>query len=307
MTASYSHLSVLQNSVVTETFVDTADQNYLIARWAYHRGMFTDFFWNSVHALEKYFKASLLLNGQSGISDADRNEFRHDLIKLYKAVSSYAGDLLPNALEQPQQLRGIDWQNENLLDFLARFNELGDANNRYNLYGYRQRWEDLCHLDQAVFSIRRLAFNLDSSPFIGQPNPSGTEPKTVQEMLKRDPKYTPRSNGSRLYKLLGVKGDDELREAGLKMNFVLAPDDFDHGLDSVKIGSSSSNPALYRHIVVRAKSMSPSAADAEAADLADWVVEKMYLPGREKEDLKKYAAILRARCSKESIPDDTTL
>ena len=42
-----SDFDVLKNSVVTEMFVDTADQNYLIARWAYHRGLFIDFFWNS--------------------------------------------------------------------------------------------------------------------------------------------------------------------------------------------------------------------------------------------------------------------
>jgi HEPN domain-containing protein len=72
-----SNFDVLKNSVVTEMFVDTADQNYLIARWAYHRGLFIDFFWNSVHALEKFFKASLLLNGKSAIG------FGHDLTRLY--------------------------------------------------------------------------------------------------------------------------------------------------------------------------------------------------------------------------------
>ena len=60
-----SEMNALKNNVVTQMFVDTADQNYLIARWAYHRGLFLDFFWNACQALEKYLKASLLLNGKS--------------------------------------------------------------------------------------------------------------------------------------------------------------------------------------------------------------------------------------------------
>ncbi|WP_299641455.1 hypothetical protein [uncultured Tateyamaria sp.] len=239
----------MKNNIVTETFVDTADQNYLIARWAYHRGMFTDFFWNSVHSLEKYFKASMLLNGRSGKSDGNGKPYGHDLVKLLDAVSSYAGDLIPDELRQPDQLTDLSWRQESFAGYIARLNELGDANNRYNIYGYVQRWEDLSHLDQAVFAIRRLAFKLDADPFIGRPDPQGSQPKTVREMLIRFPDYSPRSNTSRLYKLLGARGDDELRDAGLRMNFVFAPDDYDHGLDRIKTGTSGSNPVLYRRIV----------------------------------------------------------
>lgn len=259
--------------------------------------MFTDFFWNSVHALEKYFKASLLLNGQSGKSNARGKNYGHNLEMLFEAVSSYAGDLMPGALEQPQPLKDIPWREETLGDFLQRLNAHGEANNRYNLYGYRQSWEDLCHLDQAIFSIRRLAFNFDSSPFIGGKEPSGSHPKTVREMLAQCPKYTPRGSGSRLYKLLSDNGDDELREAGLKMNFVLAPEDFDHCLDAAKIGTSSSNSVLYQSIVEPAKSERHSDTDLEAADLAEWVIENIYLPSSEKKELEGYAKVLRARCS----------
>ena len=38
------YLNALKNNVVTQMFVDTADQNYVIARWAYHRHLFLDFF-----------------------------------------------------------------------------------------------------------------------------------------------------------------------------------------------------------------------------------------------------------------------
>jgi hypothetical protein len=295
LTASNNELNILKNSIVTETFVDTADQNYLIARWAYHRGMFTDFFWNSAHALEKYFKASLLLNGLSGTTDSNKKPYGHDLVKLLDAVSSYAGELIPNDLEQPKQLSDTHWRKETFVRYIARLNDLGDPNNRYNIYGYNQRWEDLSHLDQAVSSIRRLAFDLDAHPFIGHPDSSSSHPKTVREMLFHCSKYSPRGNGSRLHKLLGAKGDDELRDAGLKMNFSFAPDGYDHGLETVKIGTSSSNSVLWRHIVARAKNMSASSEDTKAADLADWVLNNVHLSGPSKDELQKCQKILRGR------------
>jgi hypothetical protein len=297
LTASNNELNILKNSIVTETFVDTADQNYLIARWAYHRGMFTDFFWNSAQSLEKYFKASLLLNGLSGTTDSDKKTYNHNLVRLLDAVSSYAGDLIPNDLEQPKQLSGIHWRKETFGGYIARLNDLGNPDNRYNIYGYSQRWEDLSHLDQAVSSIRRLAFDLDAYPFIGHPDSSSSHLKTVREMLVHCSKYCPRGsgNGSRLHKLLGAKGNDELRDAGLKMNFSFAPDGYDHGLETVKIGTSSSNSVLWRHIVARAENMSASSEDTKAADLADWVVNNVHLSKHSKHELKKCEEILRGR------------
>ncbi len=200
-----SDLDVLKNSVVTEMFVDTADQNYLIARWAYHRGMFLDFFWNSLHALEKYLKASLLLNGQSAVKNKAGNRYGHDLTLLFTEVGNYAGDLSPKKLTQPRQLDRPHWREETPAKFLARFDELGNANNRYNLFGYTQRWEDLHHLDQMVYFARRVAFNLDACPFLGRGPFSDTAPKTVREFLERDEKYEPRSQASRLHKLLSTR------------------------------------------------------------------------------------------------------
>jgi hypothetical protein len=279
-----SDFDVLKNSVVTEMFVDTADQNYLIARWAYHRGLFIDFFWNSVHALEKIFKASLLLNGKSAIG------FGHDLTRLFAEVSKYAGNLFPERLTKPHQLGQMHWCEETPAKFLARFNELGDANNRYNVFGYVQRWEDLHHLDQMVYFARRVALDLDASPYIGPRQMSDRAPNTIREFLERFVRYSPRSG--RLHELLSTSGDDELRDAGLKLNFQFAPDDYDHG--SVRVGISSWNTVLYRRISERVN-MPPSVADREAADLADWVVKNIHLPPDVKKELHGHAETLRKR------------
>ena len=290
-----SDLDVMKNSVVTEMFVDTADQNYLIARWAYHRGMFIDFFWNSVHALEKYLKASLLLNGRSAIRNSDRTSFGHNLSLLFAEVRTYADDLFAEKLSQPHQLGLEHWREETPTEFLDRFNKLGPADNRYNVFGYAQRWEDLHHLDQMVYFTRRVAVNLDAYPFLGSRPSTDTSPKTIRELLERFPKHQPRGASSRLQQLLGTKGDDELRDAGLKLNFQFAPDDYDHERGGFRIGGSSSNSVLYRRIVARVESMEPSPADKEAADLADWVVDNVKLPGEVKRELQSHARTLRNR------------
>ncbi len=283
-----SDLNALKNNVVTQMFVDTADQNYVIARWAYHRHLFLDFFWNASQALEKYLKASLLLNGQSAKNQG------HDLILLFDEVEKYAAEFFPSLLTQPSELNQLpDWHNETPRQFLGRFNDLGDSNNRYNVFGYIQRWEDLHHFDQMVYAVRRIAFNLDARPFMGPP--SATGPKTVREALKRIKGYLPRSGGSRLDKILNSNGDDELREAGLKYNFPFAPADYDHPKGTIRVGTSSANSVLYQRIVRQAKGTGSPTGDIEAADLGDWVIDNISLPNPIKNELHNYVQTLRQR------------
>ncbi|WP_420822398.1 HEPN domain-containing protein [Sphingosinithalassobacter portus] len=84
-------------------FLHTADENYITARWCFENSLITDFFWNSVHALEKYMKAILLFNGQSV------KNYGHNLRELYNSVELIAYDLLPKDLQQPRNLRISDW------------------------------------------------------------------------------------------------------------------------------------------------------------------------------------------------------
>ena len=268
--------------------MDTADQNYVIARWAYHRRLFLDFFWNACQALEKYLKASLLLNGRSAKDQG------HDLIKLFEGVEEYAADFFPPKLIQPAELtRMPHWRTETPKEFLGRFNDLGDSNNRYNVFGYIQLREDLHHFDQMVYAVRRIAFNLDASPFIDPPLVTG--PKTVREVLKRIRGYSPRSGGSRLCKILTSKGDDELRDAGLKYNFPFAPADCDHTKGSFRSGTSSANPVLYRDIFEPAKRTESSTGDREAAELGDWVIANIQLSKPIEKELRGYVQALRKR------------
>ena len=288
-------LDVLKNDTVTRMFVDTADQNYVIARWAFHRGLYLDFFWNSVHALEKYLKASLLLNGRSAIRNAEGRSFGHNLNLLIDEVATYADDYLPQRLTQPEQMKQLRWREETPVEFLSRFYDLGEANNRYNLFGYVQRWEDLHHLDLLVFALRRIAFDLTAHPFLGNYPLEESDPKSLGELLVKFPDHSPRSNNSRLFKMLNTKGPDELRDAGLHLNFVFAPSDYDHSRFPVQIGTSGSNSALYSHIMQQLENSPSKEMDQEAADLANWVIDNIQLPRPLREELRSHAVTLATR------------
>ncbi len=65
-----------KHSIINELFIATADDNYVLARSCFHQHLNVDFFWLAVHALEKYLKAVLLLNGKTAKS------YGHDIVKL---------------------------------------------------------------------------------------------------------------------------------------------------------------------------------------------------------------------------------
>ena len=289
-----SQLNVPKNDVVTHLFVDTADQDYILARMSYHGQMVNGFFWAAGQAIERYLKASLLLNGKSS------KGYNHDLVKLFEAVNQYASDLFPERLTKPPQLRTALWHKEETpVEFLKRIKPYTDPNSRYNIFGYILSPEDLFHLDQFIFAARRVAFRLDYT-FSRQPkNRQGVPQKTVREMMVRSPKYEPRK--SLLDKIKKANSNHKLYDAALSFNFPFAPDDYEH--KQIQLSSSEASPVLDRHIFAllrqEPKSSHTDAADL-AADLADWVVENISLPKELKQKLRNASTCLRTRASKSS-------
>src|ERR1039457_4959 len=123
MPVEISELDVQKFGLVRELFVDTADDNYILSRWSYKESLNVDFSWLAVHALEKYYKAALLINGRSGKSfiDADGKErsLSHNIVALHEQVKTFADELLPFAMIRPNGL-GSHWHAESTDAFLAR-------------------------------------------------------------------------------------------------------------------------------------------------------------------------------------------
>jgi hypothetical protein len=149
-------LEIAKSNIVFRTFVHTADQSYCVARWARQNRFYIDFSWSSVHAIEKYLKAILLLNGEAVSSCS------HDIVKLWHKTKSLCGVLLPDSLTpHPEIPRHVDIESMPTIDFLSFLDEFGSSDARYGTAGHYVRMGDLLHLDALVFAVRRIICPLD--------------------------------------------------------------------------------------------------------------------------------------------------
>jgi HEPN domain-containing protein len=143
-----------------EIFIDTADEDYVLARWLYLNGLHRQFYWSAAQAVEKYLKAAVVLNGSSSKS------FNHDIVRLYTKVKRFAEEFLPAKLKVPEQVIQFRqhpsfWGGSGTEDFVARLAEHGVPSNRYDFFGIDSQSGDFYKLDQLVFAIRRTSIDME--------------------------------------------------------------------------------------------------------------------------------------------------
>jgi hypothetical protein len=259
-------LRTSQTSLVHDLFVRTADENYITARWCAVNRLNIDFFWLAVQTLEKYMKAVLLLNGKTS------KQFGHEIVKLYAQIRDIAGPLLPNVLVKPQNLEIEDWHECSSESFVEHLQRQGNADNRYLIYGYHTRSQDLYKLDQMVFAVRRLICPLADRAF-----PSwdpGAPILTHRERLIRDPE-----DYGRLFMplddLICAKENSPTREAALNLNLWFAPRDFTHTPE--REGSANRQPVIVRRVLDPLES-DDSRAAAQGIQVAQWLLNNVVLP-----------------------------
>ena len=280
----------LQHEIVRELFVNTADDNYIAARWCYAERLNVDFFWLAVHALEKYMKAALLFNGLSskGFHNKDNSfqAFGHDIRALYEKVESFAADLLPRELVRPDQLETTRWRDETPRDFMHRLHNNGSADNRYQIFGFVGHKDDLFKLDAMVFALRRLCVPLDAY-FWGRHRPGKPNPTNRDELTKK-PELWELTPHCRLKKTAEGGRGERLRDVFLNVNLPFAPDDFDH--PGIRTATAAAIPVLARLVLKPLEPPSNSNAAASAAKLCDWVLDNIKLPREVESQLKEAKA-----------------
>lgn len=127
--------SMLQkvNNFAQRAFRDTADKDYIHARMAYRADLFPQFFWSSLHALEKYAKCIAIL------TRTPSKNVKHEVIESLKLISNRI-----NVETSSQTNRFID----RLEEFGARF--------RYLEVSWFVHDPELAFLDRAVWELRRF-------------------------------------------------------------------------------------------------------------------------------------------------------
>ena len=164
-------LKTALHTIAQEVLREQADQDYISARANYRMDQREQFLWASLQACEKYLKAVLLFNERSARYDGPlpspgqkgKNEFGHDLVRLFKAVRMITD--LP--LDKP------DWLPQ-FSDYLTRF-----GNNRYLTKATYAVGDELRLLDEAVWTLRRFCQSFDWSP----PEKDGSPGKNLRPQL----------------------------------------------------------------------------------------------------------------------------
>ena len=254
-----SELDNVKHDIVTGLFVDMADQDYFMCRVCYYAGYINGFFWSAEQAIEKYLKASLLLNGKSS------RGYGHDLVSLFEEVNKYASDLFPEYLSKPEGLIHVHgWPKEHPKEFLDRISPYTESHSRYNIWGYNLDLRDLYHLDQFIFHARRVASRLDKSIYTGSK-------ETIRDRLERDQKYEWRKHVFNKFKEL--ESSKSLYDMAIHANLPFAPDDYEHGQVPIRSWSSSSPLHWLGYHPL-------------SGELSNWVMSKIGLPERLKEAIQ---------------------
>lgn len=268
-----SHIAARANSLVTKMFVETAAKNYILARWSYLNCCDLDFYWLSAQAVEKYLKATLLFNDQPTIS------YGHDIEKLYSAVLKLDPRIDFGEITRPKQLNGIvAWTNETFSGFIHRLNDMGDPNNRYMLYGYVLRGDELYKLDQIIWQLHRYCRPLRdivSRKGLNQPD---IEIDWVH-FLKEN-KNTFHIFGT-LEELVRnkKKSDHALRQIFLKHNFAFAP----RTARAPTIWrTASANPPLVELFTTLKNPNAPFQSRSDAANVFRWLLENVYISPKDR-------------------------
>ena len=276
-----------QREIVREIFVNTVDDNYIAARRCFVVRLNVDFYWLAVHALEKYMKAVLLLNGRSGIGFREwagrLQRYGHDIRLLYEQVKVIGEEFLPDFLRLPEELETEFWREEIPEDCLRRFYRNGNADNRYHIFGLMRHREDIFKLDSMVYAVRRLCIPLDAynpaARVQGRSNPK------YRDMLIDGSKYWALVSHCRLRKTAEGERGEVLREVFLNMNLPFAPDDFENsGLSS---GWESVNTVLARSVLKPLQRPVNGDAAVRAVRVCNWVLDNIQLPGDVRRELRE--------------------
>jgi HEPN domain-containing protein len=148
-----------RSGFITQTFRNSADNDYIAARLLHRNGLDQPFLWSAQQAVAKYLKAILLYNG---INSADLG---HNLVGGFDRLSEIA-DI---QFDLPDDTR-------DLLEYLQVY-----GTNRYLQHPSFTAGEELLRLDKAVWHIRRYCDYLRGE----LKNPKGERVALLPTALKR--------------------------------------------------------------------------------------------------------------------------
>ncbi len=170
--------------VITDSFIEPADEDYVTARFLAQKGMHRAFFWAASQALEKYLKAFLLMRGVS----VDQNKFKgHPIAALHDEACSVDAQLAtvntkPHSAIQIHSNVSDTIESYSVEEFIDSVEMQGSPDNRYNSFGVSFNSGYLFALDSYVSGLRQQ---------IGVPSIEESLRKIDQNLAEAFYKYNP--------------------------------------------------------------------------------------------------------------------
>ena len=252
-------------ALIRTMFFDTADMNYVGARAAFFERRDHDFWWLTLHAVEKYFKTALLMNGETA------NQSNHDLTTLLKRLQALDRRLNPLPFVRPLLAGSERWFERANDNFIKSLNIYGSATNRYGAYSYVISNLDIFRADHLVYWARRHA-----RPF-QQTLPGGEKIDWVEE-LANNPRLWRHHSGP-LELLADQPHFDQAKRSLVRGNVSFFAERRHRPLQPR--GALAHNAPIYHCIEALKGSTAGSAERAEAREILEWIVSHIYLPKKE--------------------------
>lgn len=139
------------NGLIDDTYLASADQDYIVARWGFENKLYSNFLWNSAQCIEKYLKC-ILLHHRVSVQD-----LKHDLCKARDLVEKNCPDVIIAQFYNVPQITGghFKCEKDTPASFISGLNDAGHPDIRYLQIHFSLDFSDLMKLDQLVFSLRK--------------------------------------------------------------------------------------------------------------------------------------------------------
>ncbi len=252
-------------------FLNTADMNYVGARAAFFERREHDFWWLTLHAVEKYLKAALLMNGQTA------NEPNHNLMTLTARLRKLDSRLVLPAFTRPALAGAEKMFDFHNADFVKWLNIYGSAPNRYATYSYVISDLDLFRADHLIYWARRHV------RLLRQTLPDGQVIDWVKE-LAESPSLWRDHSGAPLERLADQPGHSSAKRSFVRANVAFFPNKRHR---PVNRGGGFTNGGIF-NVIQNLKNSVPGSPDREEMrQVLTWVLEHIFLPKVEVAEIRK--------------------
>ncbi len=248
-----------QISIVREMFIDTADDNYISARAAYFEHRDRDFWWLTLHAMEKYLKAILLLNGRN------TKRLGHAIKPLLEAVRGVDERLSPPPFERPSWLGPVRIFDDVNSDFIWAIDTYGHLHSRYGTYSYVLAQDDILKADHYIYWCRRFAIPHS------QRLADGREIDWINELIL-NPKLWRHHTSSPIEKLVDLPRDDRRRKPLAEANLLFCPGE--HEPITLR-GGIAHNAPIYKRIEALKESAAGSPERQTEREILIWLIANL--------------------------------